>query len=329
MRASATIPAFFLLLGLAPADAKPLITLRAKLSRKGPISWIRRAPPTQKATPTKVHLSPARSVGWGVGEKMTYAVQLAGVEGGRAAISVGRPRIRMGRRTLKLRGLGETVPFISTFSKMSEELRTQIDLEGMVPIRSVASRKASGKDRRIEYLFGKKVLRQTVRRGDRTHRRTRRIIRPVHDPLGALFALRSVTWRGGSKLTLYVLSGVRTLYRVDLRYTGKERIYGRMGPRQTIRISGTGRKILDNGRVIPGRTPRKVTIWLTADRARVPVKLQGDTKLGQITAQITSYHPPSRSLRVRVATTSPPRDPALAGRAPERRKRPAAFGARR
>lgn len=328
MRASATIPAVLLLLGLTPANAKPLVTLRAKLVRKGPISWIRRAPP-KRALPSKVHLTPTRSVGWGVGEKMTYAVQLAGVEGGRAAISVGRPRIRMGRRTLRLRGFGETVPFIATFSKMSEELRTQIDLEGVVPIRSVAERKVSGKDRRIEYLFGKEVLRQTVRRGDRTHKRMRRIIRPVHDPISALFALRSVTWRGGSKLTLYVLSGARSLYRVDLRYSGAERIYGRLGPRQTIRISGTGRKILDNGRVIPGRTPRKVTIWLTADGARVPVKLQGDTKLGQIAAQITSYHPPSRRLRVRVAAPSASRDPALARRASKRRKRPAAFGARR
>jgi Protein of unknown function (DUF3108) len=282
---------------------------RNQLRYKGPISWVRRQKPRKKP---KLRLGPRRWVNWGHGEQMTYTVRLAGVEGGRAAISVGRPKQSKGRRTLQLRGLGETVPFISTFSKMSEEVLTTIDLAGMTPLLSKADRKASGKrkDRYIETLYvpsSFKVAQQIKRRG-RVARRTRRINRPLHDGISALYALRSLRWPLGASRTFLVLAG-NSLYRVELRAAAKERLYTKLGARDTVRLDGIARRIFDNMQLIKRKRPRSLSIWLTSDAARIPVKVVGQTLIGPIEASISSYVPPRRRTRVRVARA--PRLPAL------------------
>jgi len=285
------------------------VTLKLRSPHKEPISWVRRVKPRAKPA---VRLGPRRWVNWGHGEQMTYTVRLAGVEGGRAAISVGRPKRRNGRRTLQLRGLGETVPFISTFSKMSEEVVTTIDLAGMTPLLSKADRKGSGKgrNRNIESLYvpSSYEVGQVIKRRGRTARRTRHIKRPLHDGISALFALRSMSWPLGARRSLLVLAG-NSLYRIELRAAAKERLYTKLGARDTVRLEGIARRIFDNMQLIKRKRPRSLAIWLTADAAQIPVKVVGQTIIGPIEASISSYAPPRRRTRVRVARA--PRLPPL------------------
>jgi len=238
-----------------------------------------------------------RHVGWGAGEQLTYSVKIAGVEAGRVAMAVGRPRTQKGVRTLSIRGFGETIPFISTFHRIKEEIVTLVNLAGLLPVRSTSNREVPNKYRKLSTSFGPKLVLQNVERRNRKYQRRRSIAGPRFDPISTLFALRSARLKKGARLTMRLLSG-GTLYRLDLKVLGRERIYTAMGAKNALKVGGVALRITDRGEVIKRKAPRKVSLWLSADGRRVPLRLVGDTKLGVVQADISSYRPPRRGLTV-------------------------------
>ena len=202
-----------------------------------------------------------------------------------------------GRKILKLRGLGETVPFISAFHEIKEEVSTQVDLAKFAPTKTVTKREAPGKNRKVTTMYGSPI-KQTFIRNTKERKKQRRITNPVFDPISALYHLRSIRLPTGKKIPLTILTG-NNLFKLELKVVGKERIYTPNGPRNAIRIDGLAQRIRDDGKPITNKKPRKVSLWLSANRARVPLKLTGDTKLGPIEANISTYKPPKRRLRIR------------------------------
>ena len=285
-----------------PTRAMPLRAVSI-LHRPGMIRLVQ--PPQKKAAKVvreakKKAPAPVvrRSVGWGAGEQMTYSVKIAGVEAGRVALSVGRPSRKEGVRTLSIRGAGETIPFFSTFHRMKEEIVTLINLSGVLPVRSTSRREAPKKNRMLATSFEPKTLLHKIERpGRKEYQRRRIIVGQRFDPISTLYALRSVPLPKGAKLSMLMLSGT-TLYRLELEVQGKERIYTTLGPKNTHRVGGVALRITDQGKVIKSRAPRKVRMWLSADRRRIPLRLVGDTKLGLVEAIISSYRPPRWGLTV-------------------------------
>lgn len=281
-----------------PLPARALSILhRPGMIRLAPAMVVKK--PVQKKAVKRPRRAPRRHVGWGAGEQMTFSIKIAGVEAGRVALSVGRARVHNGARRVSIRGAGETIPFFSTFHRMKEEIITLIDLAGVLPIKSTATREAPKKDRKLlsNFVDGKHLFQKIERPNRKSYQRRRIIAGPRFDPVSTLYALRSIPLRKGARLTLRMLSGT-TLYRLELMVERRERIYTRLGPRDTFRIGGVAQRITDRGRVIKQKPPRSVRMWVSADGSRVPVRLIGDTKLGVIEAHITSYRPPRRGLAV-------------------------------
>jgi hypothetical protein len=267
-------------------------------------SWVRSKPARPPIPPIPIHLSPQRAVGWGAGETMTYSVKLAGIEVGRAAISVGRPQNKKKTgRVLTLRGLGETNTFISTFVQSKEEVVTKVKLAGLLPLRSVNDRKTADrkKDRWLETTYQNPVVKQLTKKKGRELRRNRRIVGPLFDPISALYAIRSMPLVKGTRVRLLILNG-NSLYEVKAKVVGRERLYTKLGPKNALRIEGAGRRVFDDGiKPVPRKPIRMLTLWLTADATRVPLRLKGDTKLGTIDAEVTSHQSARSGLRVRIA----------------------------
>lgn len=243
-----------------------------------------------------------RRVGWGPGERMTFLVSLAGVRGGRAALSVGEVKVHDDEPGyLHIRGLGETVPFISTFSRMREDVTTRMALADGSPIVQLAVREMPGKDRRLETRFeGADQVEQTVTFAGRTEEHKRSIPGPRLEAITLLYGLRSLPLPKGRRMSLTVVNGT-SLMQVDLRVKGRERVFLDGKPHDAIRIDGHGQKVHDDRRPVAGSPPRRVSLWLSADRRRVPLKLWGETALGDLEAVLTSYKAPSSRLRLGVA----------------------------
>ena len=249
-------------------------------------------------------LAPPQEVGWGPGEAVTYEVSLLGISGGRAAIAVGQVGRRRGRRTLKIRALGETVP--GMILRLREEQVSLLDLAGLAPLETTSDRQSGETSRKLHTEHGA-TTRQTVRREGRAVVRTRRLPAGYLDPLTTLFYLRAADLRPGWRETLVVLAGT-ALWRIELAHAGTERLYSRVGPKNCVRLAGRAIRINDDGRPRPGARPRSVSLWISDDDARLPVQLVGETDVGQARATLTSVQRSPRALRVQLPQSSgPPR----------------------
>jgi hypothetical protein len=252
------------------------------------------------APPTPIALEPSAPLPWGSGETMTFAIRLAGVEGARGALSVGVPSRHRAERRLKLRGLAETVPFFSTIRRMREEVVTVIDLgAGLRPLRSDSDRTLAGKRRKIDASFGPPIQQRIDRDGQVT-RRARTLSAPVYDALSALYALRAAVLPASSRLVLHVLAGPH-LYRAEIRVAGRERVVVSGKPRDALRLDGIAQEIEDNGAPAFGERPRRFRLWLGVDRWRLPLRIVGDTKLGDVEATLSGHRP----ARVPLAARAP------------------------
>jgi hypothetical protein len=236
---------------------------------------------------------------------MTFAIKLAGIEGGRGAISVGMPKTRAGRRSLRLRGLSESSPFFSAFRRIREEDLVHLDLGGLLPLEWTSHRTLGERQRKLVTIYGTPIVQEVLQNGH-SRRVLRRIGPPVLEGLSALFLLRSSPLVPGQRAEMRVLGGFN-LYRVRLLVHGVDHILVRDRPRQTIRIVGEARQITDDGREVAGERPRKFSLWLGQDRARIPYRARGDTKLGPAEAELTSYHAPRARLRVQLHRNTAPR----------------------
>ena len=279
-----------------PGDQGAVAARVAQLPGMIPLARLKLIKPVKKR-PRQVR----RKVGWGSGERLTYRVSLAGVWGGRAAMSVGKVRGKGRRATLSIRGLGETVPFISAIRYMREDLTTSVRLRDLAPLKQVADRKAPNRDRVLKTTFGESIAQVLISDG-KSHGRTRNVApgRAPIDAITALFALRSEPLKVGDAFTMRVVNGTSMML-VEARVTGLERIYIDGKGHNTVRVEGTGQKIRDDGSPWPKRPPRRLAIWFSRDNARVPVRVEGDTALGKVVALITSYKAPRRGLQVGVA----------------------------
>ena len=304
MRQTATVKTFVALAVSAlvsgssePAHARGFVIKRV-IKRVVKAKAVRAALLGKKKPSHQLALHSRRAVGWGSGESQTYDVRIAGIEAARAALSVGKPKRTRGRWTIALRAIGETVPFISALYKMSEHSVTLASLEGLRPLRTKEHRVMRKKLRKMSTRHGALNLQVIERNNRRIERRKRRFRGPHFDSVTALYVLRSLPLRQGKKLRMLVLAGT-ALYDVRLTVRKKERVRSKLGANLCHRIDGSARRILDDGRVYPRKPLRRFSLWLTADRARVPIKAKGDTDIGYVEAAISSHQPPKRRLALR------------------------------
>lgn len=250
------------------------------------------APPDARAQKTQHDPPGTRRVGWGAGEQLTFTVRLFGIDGGRGAISVGEPSWHGARQSLKIRGLSETVPFVSAIQRLREEVVTRVDLHTLTPAHTVTERLRGERRRRIESDFEEPPLVvQYITQDQKTVRHNRRVPPPVFDLLTALYWLRTTELIPGRKLDARVLTGL-TLYRVEVVPHPGERMMALGSARETQRLDGTAQEIQDSGLPRP-TAPLKFSLWLSADATRIPLRAEGNTKLGPMRAVISSYGPAS------------------------------------
>lgn len=104
----------------------------------------------------------------------------------------------------------------------------------------------------------------------------------TRDPLGALYALRSVDWPHTQELRVPVYDG-RNLYELHARMeAASDPVEIAAGKISAAKIS---LRLFQNNKEVSGT---KFTAWLANDAARTPVLLEGDLPLGTIHVELKS-----------------------------------------
>jgi hypothetical protein len=194
------------------------------------------------------------------GEAMIWDVALRGMTIGRAELVVGDTDVRS---RFKTGGLA------SAFASARHEMVTRLDRAAERPSSGSETLVVDGETRRVEVVFeGSSVVvggrAVAVPGGGRAH--------TLHTALGAL---RAWADPGAAPGYLYVVQLGR-LFRLDVAQPMAEDFQGR----RTLRIDGHIRA--------DDADPISITLWLTADPTRAPVRIEIRTAAAQLTAELVS-----------------------------------------
>jgi len=222
------------------------------------------------------------------GESLTYRIRLGGMESGRAALAVGKPGKDRRGRTVALRGAVEPLPALRGLLPYRAEMVSYVDQRAGLPRRTVTTRSIREKEKRLEATYRPNGI--DVRQdGGRPAKLKRRRGHRTHDALSALWSLRSRARKPGERIHFAVQDGKKT-HRVRLVAGKVEALDTPFGEIEAQRFEG-------NWRAPRKRKPRSFTLWLSADDARVPVRLEGKTRLGVTRFDLVDYTNPDKKPR--------------------------------
>ncbi len=230
------------------------------------------------------------------GEWFRYRVTVGFAEAGTASLAIAEPMSKGGRTLLPVRGAVEPSSFLRGFYRVRGEIVTWLDADGLLPVRTSYHREDPHAKLHVEGRQEKpgRVTWRTTRNG-RTRESARTFREPIYDPIAALMTLRCHALAAGEVRELWLMDGL-TLMRATA--TG--------GPIETLRLPvGEMRAQRIDGVIRRAGNPRPFRLWLTADAARLPVKLDGETRLGRTVVELIGYgrearerqHVPPRGLR--------------------------------
>jgi hypothetical protein len=107
-----------------------------------------------------------------------------------------------------------------------------------------------------------------------------------HDLHSALALLRGWRPRLDEVGYFYVVLG-RRLWRVEVRHVGPEMIRAQGAPQLSQRLDGVSVRLWQPDEV----EPRRFSLWLSSDAARVPLRMVADASFGQVTLALTGREP--------------------------------------
>ncbi|HTL35319.1 MAG TPA: DUF3108 domain-containing protein [Kofleriaceae bacterium] len=191
------------------------------------------------------------------GESMEYKVSLRGFTLGNVVVAVGQIGEVEGHRALVVRSRAVGSGAFALFSELTWELKTTLDLDAG---EAVADEETAD----VELVVGHKehVHHERTLIGTEAYN--------LHSAAGLLRAWRSNIGDRGA-IDVWISDGT-----IDVELTDAAR--ERIGDMPAARYDGTA---LDK--------KYKVSIWISDDESRVPLKMVSQTKWGELTVEMVSY----------------------------------------
>lgn len=255
--------------GLAPAPAG-----RGTIGTASAAGQAARSAPRPAAPAPQPPVEPR--VPFAVGERLTYDISWSTyVTAGSATATVVERRPTSGSAAFYIVAEGQPTPLLSRLFHLSYRADTLLHTASLLPERG-SIRSEEGRTRRLKVTtFERQAGR--VRFEQTTTTLVRKVL-PVppetQDALSAFYVLRTQPLETGRRLTMPVSDSGELLW-VDIAVAGRERVTSGLGSHDAWRLVPA---IRDAG----GRawTDRRLTVWLSADERRLPLRLQAELPVG-------------------------------------------------
>jgi LysM repeat protein len=229
-------------------------------------------PPRLKAKPEKGFVKrPNRA--YTLGEKLTFAVQYAGVTGGYATLSVTETVEQMGRSCLHIQATAKTNAFFDTFYKVRDVIDSYIDTESIISWRyEKHTHEGPHTPDNDVYLFDQRAHKMSHPVSGK------QIDTPadVQDVLSCFYWFRTLDWKVGDEISIPVASDEVKNYELKVNVLKKERVSCLAGDFDTVLVQPH----LKSAGVFQQKG--EVFIWITDDARHIPVKIQSKIALGSI-----------------------------------------------
>lgn len=228
------------------------------------------------------------------GEQMRYRVSIHGVELAEFALVVGEPAVVDGVDVIAVQAVARTTKVAAWLSPEANEFTSWVDRKTGRPVLFRSAEPASRTDRTLEVTesrFAGGQIQVNVTAGPDAPVQLVQALRNVgYDFNSFLMFLRA--WEGGTgaRLDADVVRS-RFAWRASFNVAGYENLPTTLGQMAVVRIDGEGVRINRDGSVDATSDRRRLSIWISDDADRVPVRLTARTDYGDIVMDLVAYAP--------------------------------------
>jgi hypothetical protein len=202
------------------------------------------------------------------GEVLEYKVKVRGITAGTQTLQVNGKKMLDGQEVYHVRSVSKARRFFSIFYRFSNLSESFILSEGLYPLHYTKQVKDGGYEGDIDVDFD--LDRQTARiTKDRKYTEIR-VPLGIQDELSMIYLLRTKEIEVGEKYQFSVLTGTEIAETV-VSVIRTEKLKTVLGTLDTIMVR---------------TNPKNVTIWLTNDATRIPVRMEAPTKVGKLVSKL-------------------------------------------
>lgn len=232
------------------------------------------------------------------GERMTYRIQLGGVELAQMTLGVGDIAEVAGRKGIVVQGHAKSVGLANLVAAIDDTFTSWVDVETGRALRFQVDEYETNSKTNVEHT----VIDIAGRQGDTIPIQFHLNDEPPKDEpqtVGMketwdynafMVALRS--WEGakGTATSVEVFRS-RYLWHVDIKIASVGKITTDLGELPAIRFDGHAYKLDRAHGKFPNTDERDFSVWISNDDGRVPLKLAAKTDYGDVKMEITDYQP--------------------------------------
>jgi hypothetical protein len=227
------------------------------------------------------------------GEWLEYKMSYSGFfKAGTATLEL-KETMLDGKKVYHAKGYGKTTGFISWFFKVKDTYESYFDTAQPKPYLFKRDVYEGGHiiKRNISFDYEK----DTATIEDFKYKTIKKMpFANVQDMISAFYYLRNVdidTIKVGDEIKLNMFFDSKS-YPFKLRFLGTEVIKTKFGKIKTLKM----RPIVQSGRVF--KESESVTIWVTADDNKIPIKLKASLAVGSLRAELKRYKGLANSFKI-------------------------------
>ena len=231
------------------------------------------------------------------GERMSYKLQLQGVDLATYDFQVGQVTDFKGKQAIAVQSHAKAVGFVTMVANVDDTFTSMIDVTTGRPLHWETDEFASkGTDKErtnadLSARSGDTVPIEFHLNNDAPTPEPQKVSFPdVWDYNAFLVALRS--WEGpvGSHVTVEILRS-RYMWHCEMKIAAKEKLHTAIGDLETLRFDGHTYKLGRDGKKFPDSDERDFSVWVSDDAGRVPLRNVAKTDYGDMKMEITDYQP--------------------------------------
>lgn len=228
----------------------------------------------------QVPLAKVNNQAFGPSEVLEYRVHYGFMDAGTARLEVDPIVKNLGGRTCyRVLGTGRSVGAFDWFFKVRDHYESYIDAEAMVPWLFI---------RKIEegsYKKNQNVSFNHFKSTATSEKKTIKTPGQVQDLISAFYYARTLDFEHAAVGDTFLINCYLDdeTFPMVIKYTGKEKVKTKLGTFRCIVF----KPYLLEGRVF--KEKEGMTVWVTDDKNKIPVRAQAEILVGSVKMDITSY----------------------------------------
>jgi hypothetical protein len=220
------------------------------------------------------------------GEAYTFALRFLGsVEAGRARLAISPPVPKSQSHIIRIAAEAEALGLAKALTGLHENYRLELDSATFLP-RSIILEETGWRVRSANVVLDGKTASLTIKRPQGESQYKALMPSEPLEPLSVLLLLRALRLHDGDEIDLVLLDG-SAFYQGTMQVVGREEVLLPFGAQKAIKLACKGERISIVGHKI-GKPPRYGTVWVSDDKARIPLRIEGETELGKAEFVLTS-----------------------------------------